>query len=506
MNYLPRRDALKHLTSLGLGTLASHASLTQAQPVRPVAPIIATENRRPGTREWMLETTRIDPNTKYRCPWVEGYCSHASIRAGETISFHVSCNPSSPFTIDLYRLGYYGGSGGRQVERLGPLDGAVQADPPVGEKRIRRCDWPACAQLKIPEDWVSGVYVGKLTAHRDGTQSYVVFIVRDDRKADFIFQCSDNTWQAYNRWPSQFSLYDNGLHPWYWGGGVLVSLHRPYGKYCQILDAPLSTGSGEFFLWEFPMAYWMESLGYDVTYISNLDTHNDGKSLQRAKGFLSVGHDEYWTLQMYRNVRTAIAAGVNVGFFSGNAVCGRIAWDEELRAFERIGVFGPPGGTREFEQMSSLVHQRPYANELIGAQSTGPVTGGADWICTRPDHWIYSDTGMKQGDRIPGLIGWEYHGDPASIPGLQVVATGPTQTGAGQPNGGTYTATVYPGPRNNFVFNAATCWWADGLSEPPGYVRPQVYVRPLGPDARVRQMTKNILQRMLSAADGRREQ
>ena len=32
-------------------------------------------------------------------------------------------------------------------------------------------------------------------------QSYVVFIVRDDRPADILFQCSDNTWQAYNRWP-----------------------------------------------------------------------------------------------------------------------------------------------------------------------------------------------------------------------------------------------------------------------------------------------------------------
>jgi hypothetical protein len=41
---------------------------------------------------------------------------------------------------------------------------------------------------------VSGVYLGKLTAQRDGVQSYIIFIVRDDRKADFLFQCSDTTW------------------------------------------------------------------------------------------------------------------------------------------------------------------------------------------------------------------------------------------------------------------------------------------------------------------------
>lgn len=490
----PRRNALKQLAAIGLGSFSGIRSLNAAVAT---SDRIRDENAKPGTVEWRLANPRIDAATKYRCPWIEGYCSHASIQSGETISFYVSCNPASEFQIDIYRLGYYGGAGGRFVKSLGPLKGKTQPDPPIAEKRLRYCDWDACAELCIPNDWVSGVYVGKLTAVRDGTQSYVIFIVRDDRKADFIFQCSDNTWQAYNRWPSQFSLYDNGQHQWYWGGGVQVSYQRPYGKYCQIVDAPLTTGSGEFFLWEFPFAFWMESLGYDVTYISNLDTHRSPKSLTRAKGFLSIGHDEYWTIEMYNNVKAAIDAGVSVGFFSGNAVCGRIEITPAWRAFERVGVFGPPGGTREFEQMRSLEHKRPYANELVGAHSTGPVTGGADWVCTLPDHWIYAGTGMQTGDRIPGMIGWEYHGDPANIPGLEIVATAPTESSPGTPNGGTYTATVYPGPHNNIVFNAATCWWGDGLSAPPGYVRPKVYTEPMGPDRRVQQITKNVLERML---------
>jgi hypothetical protein len=146
--------------------------------------------------------------------------------------------------------------------------------------------------------------------------------------------------------------------------------------------------------------------------------------------------------------------------------------------------------------MQTLEHERPYGNELMGAHSTGPVTGGADWICSQPDHWIYAGTGMRKGDGIPGLIGWEWHGDPAPITGLEIVATGPTQSAPGKLNGGTYTATVYPGPRGNFVFNAATCWWADGMSAPPGYVRPKVYTEPKGPDARVQRITQNILERM----------
>src|SRR4029079_4672919 len=193
-----------------------------------------------------------------------------------------------------------------------------------GDKRLRDCQWTPALEFTIPHHWLSGVYLGKLRSLETGVQSYVIFIVRDDRPADFLFQCSDNTWQAYNRWPSQFSLYDDGENTWYWGPGVDISFDRPYGKYCEIMDAPLSTGSGEWFLWEFPLAYWMEAQGYDMTYISNLDTHTDAPGLARAKGFLSVGHDEYYSIEMFDQLRTAIASGLNVAFFSGNVCCGRI--------------------------------------------------------------------------------------------------------------------------------------------------------------------------------------
>jgi hypothetical protein len=454
----------------------------------------------------MLQKTRIDPQTKYRCPWIEGYCSRTSVRAGETISFHVSTNPAAPFTLDIYRMGYYGGAGGRHMLSLGPFKGAAQPKPPIGKNRVRECVWEPCASLTVPRDWVSGVYLGKLTAQPEGLQSYLVFIVRDDRLADFIFQCSDTTWQAYNRWPSQFSLYDDGKKIWYWGPGVDVSFDRPYGKYCQILDAPLSTGSGEWFLWEFPLAYWMESKGYDVTYISNLDTHADPPGLLRAKGFLSVGHDEYYSIQMYNHLMAAIEAGLNVAFFSGNTCCGRIEFRPSSagvsnRIYSRTDFFGPrdEAEIKRFPEMALLPHISPNANTLIGARSVAPVTGGADWTCAQPGHWIFEGTGMKKGDGIPGLVGWEWHGDPAAIPGLEILATGPTQSAPEKLNGGIYTATIYPGRHGNFVFNASSCWWADGISEPPGYVRPSVYTTPRGPDPRAQRITTNILERMRTA-------
>jgi hypothetical protein len=500
-----RRAALKSTALLAAGALSACRAYDPGRPLpHPRDPeAIRRENARTGTRDWMLTRTGIDPATRYRCPRIEGYVSHLTARAGDTITVHVSTRPTSAFRLDFYRMGYYGGLGARQVAALGPFPGRDQPDPPVGEKRLRDCQWEPATAFTVPRDWLSGVYLGKLTAESDGWQSYVVLVVRDDRPADFLFQVSDFTWQAYNRWPSQFSIYDDGRTEWYWGDGVEVGFNRPYGKYCQIFDAPLSTGSGEFLLWEFPFAYWLEAEGYDVSYVSNLDTHTDPAGLRRARGFLSIGHDEYWTPEMFEHLRAARDEGLNLGFFSGNTCCGRIALGADgkgrpHRVMERTGVFGPPGGTREFDSMTSLPHERPYANELVGAHSTGPVTGGADWICAQPDHWLFAGTGMQRDEGIPGLVGWEWHGDPAPIPGLEMVATGPTQEAPGKPNGGHYTATVYPGPRGNFVFNASTIWWADGLAEPPGYVRPAVYTRPLGPDRRVQQITRNILARMRS--------
>ncbi len=186
----------------------------------------------------MATKVRIDPKTRYRSPWIEGYASRTSVRPGEMISIHVSTNPPSPFILEIYRMGYYQGHGGRLVRKIGPIRGAVQPDPPIGPKRLRECVWEPSTTIKIPDDWTSGVYLGKLTAEREGLQSYVVFVVRDDRKADFLFQVSDTTWNAYNRWPSQFALYDDGKKEWYWGPDVQTSFDRPYGKYCQIVDAP----------------------------------------------------------------------------------------------------------------------------------------------------------------------------------------------------------------------------------------------------------------------------
>jgi hypothetical protein len=466
------------------------------------AKLIEGENRKPGVTDWQLTNVRLDRGRGFRTRIIEGYCSNQSIPAGETLKIMVSANPPGRFQIEIFRMGYYGGAGARLMTVLGPYNGKPQPEPEIGPRRLRECLWEPAAELKIPADWPSGVYLGRLTriaesANVHAWQSYIIFVVRDSRPADILFQVSDNTWQAYNRWPDDYSMYTDPRHSW--APDVAVSFDRPYGKYAQIYENPQSLGSGEFLLWEYPLAYWLEMHGYDVTYCSNADMIDPAQPL-RAKVFLSVGHDEYWDPRQYDSAMAAVKAGVNHLYLAGNAVCGITPYEPSGtgHANRIISRRGRYGGATDIENREFYKYPFPMTgpNEalLMGARTTYPFNGGADWIATRAKHWMFDGTGMKNGDSIPGLVGWEFHGDPADIPGLEIIAEGIAFSGGVRPV--RWTATIYPGPRKNFVFNASTIWWAQGLSSPPGHMLPWSHgVRPHGPDRRVQRITGNLLAR-----------
>lgn len=477
------------------------AAQTAENPIRD-------ENRKAGAKDWQLTRVRAD-GSGMRSPWIEGYCSKQSVAAGETIDIMVSTDPARRFHVEIFRMGYYGGRGARHMTTLGPFEGTTQPTPKPGPKDLHECRWAPAAQLTIPHDWPSGVYLGRLTTLVDENvepywQSYVVFIVRDSRPADILFQCSDNTWQAYNQWPSHYSVYTHpkgGQGPW-----ADVSFDRPYGReaqYTGVVNDPLSIGSGEFLPLEFPLAYWLEQHGYDVTYCANSDMLTPDHGL-KCKAFISVGHDEYWDIRQFRSVERMRDAGVNLLFLSGNTIC----WVTPLRASHdgrpnRIMFRGGPYGAendyarRRQAENGPFPERGPDEGLLMGARNIEPVNGGGDWIVVKPEHWMFEGTGMKRGDRIPGLVGWEYHGDPAHIPGLEVVAAGTAWVGGQTPQ--KWAATIYPGPNGNFVFNASTIFWSQGLSSPPGHTLPwSHWSRPHGPDERVQRITHNLLGRALN--------
>ena len=127
---------------------------------------------------------------------------------------------------------------------------------------------------------------------------------------------ADQTWQAYNTYGGS-DFYQGAAN----GRSYKVSYNRP------IATRGGPGGRDFYFSNEYPMVRFLEQNGYDVSYISGLDTNRNGAELLNHKVFLSVGHDEYWSGPQRANVTAARDAGVNLQFLSGNEMYWRTRFE-----------------------------------------------------------------------------------------------------------------------------------------------------------------------------------
>ncbi|MDX2190240.1 MAG: DUF6605 domain-containing protein [Bacteroidota bacterium] len=464
---------------------------------------IVLENQKEGTTDWLIKVAydstgfKPDEHIFRRRKAIEAFCSQAYYVPGDTLKIFISTDPASDYSLQIFRMGYYQGKGGRLIESSGTSTGITQSMPDIDPKtNLLECKWALSYSKIIPTNWLSGVYLGKLTSLKDSSQSYCIFIIQDGRKADINFQCSDLTWQAYNRWPYWHSMYDEGHNPWVNTNGAVISFDRPYALYTNGLPtdfSPLTNGSGEFLRWEFPLSFWLEKEGYDVTYTSNINTQSLTHNLLNTKIFLSVAHDEYWTPQMYANVKNARDNGLNLFFLSGNSLDGT--------------VYLIPSTDGRPNRITGRLPQREFDNEqhLMGASSYG--VGYTDWVVKNANHWIYEGTGLKDNDTIKDLVGWEYHGLPLTDSfNIQVLAQSAIKPNVYKAADALdHAATIYTLSGGNFVFNAGSCWWPLAIDSPPGKQNPVNNQGERGkttldfskPNGYVQQMTKNLISKAL---------
>lgn len=153
---------------------------------------ISEENLLPGTAAWL--PLRLEPDR------VEAFASPISVANGEQIQFFV--NTGSPeFQIDIYRLGWYQSLGGRLYLSSGRLPGnrqpSCEFEPAT---RMTSCaNWQPSFVLTIPGDWLTGVYWAKITESERGSETVVLFVVRNESSnAPLLVQLPFTTYQAYN--------------------------------------------------------------------------------------------------------------------------------------------------------------------------------------------------------------------------------------------------------------------------------------------------------------------
>ena len=402
---------------------------------------VSQENMNQGTADWRITTPRCN-SCPYNAPYndpsaqslygsveIQGYASKASVNQGEEIKFFISTGVPTSYTMNIYRIGWYGGLGGRLMQGPIPLNGTPQTVPAPDSTGLIECNWPVSYSFIIPSSWVSGIYLAKLQTAA-GVQSYIIFIVRDDsRPSPFLYKTSDATYQAYNEWGGS-SLYTT-LGPNFSGpkSGYRVSYSRPYWR---------AHGSGDFLAYEINMVRWLEKQGYDVTYVTDVDTHQNPDLLLTHRAFLVVGHSEYWSWRMRANVEKARERGVSLGFFAANSVYWQIRFEpstigdlnrtvagykEDALSQDPYATDSDPSNDRFTTTWWSNAQswKTPYLDpvnrpeeSLLGVEYTPPPSDSGiysgDIAVTDPSSWpgwLAQSTGLSDGSLLPDMLGYE---------------------------------------------------------------------------------------------------
>lgn len=470
---------------------------------------IVVENQQPGTNAWLITGNTGSDSVGQ----IKAYMSATSVNKGGSITFYVSVNPAQTYTIDVYRLGWYQGLGGRLMQHIGGLNGIQQPTCPVNSTTgMIECQWSAGYTLQTQTTWTSGVYLAVLT-NSQNYQNYTHFVVRDDsRTAALLYQLPDNTYQAYNDYPydqrTGKSLYSFDSYGANTVGGttaaVKVSFDRPYNYDgdCGVWGYCVLAADTAFI-------HWLEKNGYDVTYSSDVDSHANGGQLLNYKGVISGVHNEYWSKPMYDNFTAALNSGVSLFFSSANAIYWQVRYESSssgvpnrvLVCYRDANLDPNPDPTLKTINWRDPPLNRPEQT-LIGVMYTNivsQISGGTypPYVVQNSSNWVYAGTGFKDGDSVPGVTGYEADRQistyplPNTVPGTYVLLSHSPYNASGTSD--YQSASIYQAPSGGWVFASGTVNWANTLD---GFSPSGTNIV----DSRLQQVTANVLNRFISGA------
>jgi hypothetical protein len=478
------------------------AAGTQANP-------IVLENQQPGTTDWQITNQSLGQTNND----IEAYASAPSVNRGGAITFYINTGTQPlSYQMDIYRMGYYEGKGGRLMQAVGVLPGQSQSPCQVTEPatRLVSCSWSPSHTLNVPANWASGFYVAKLTRQNTGSQTYIWFVVRNDSStADIVFKSSFNTFQAYNFYGG-YCLYAFCTSPNPNNQRAYkVSFNRPFSQ--TLGDLPFNNNS--FFVYEYPMIRWLESQGYDMSYITDLDSHTSPQLINSHRVLMDAGHDEYWSLEMRNNITSARDNGVNLAFLSANSAYWRVRFEPDsagnpnrvMICYKQDFALDPSattlGATTRFRDPPNNLPE----NALLGVMYIGdfdffsPASKAGDFTVTNSTHPYFANTGLQNGGTLKELVGYEWDAivnngfSPANLEQLSatpvIATTSPNETqfplGAQISN-----ATRYVAGSGARVFAVGSIQWSWGLDD---Y---SLYNFPSRVDLRAQQITVNFLKDM----------
>lgn len=405
-----------------------------------------------GTPGWQL----THPGPEHA---IEGYADRTSVLPGQQARLFVSTTAPS-YTVTAYRMGGYRDSDALRVWQSGPLPGHVQPAAQV-QRPANTVVAPWQPSLTVATTgWAPGDYLFRLDG-TNGAQQFVPLTVRTpDNRGKIILIDAVTTWQAYNQWGG-YSLYSSpsGRKA---DRSRAVSFDRPY-------QAKDMQGAGDFLYFELPLLRFAEQAGLPLGYATDVDLHEDPHLADGAAAIVTLGHDEYWSAAMRRNVTAARDRGVNLAFLGGNEIYRHIRFQPAALGPDRLEVDyksftdDPDHLTDPLEatpEWRSPPFPRPESVLLGDFYQCNPVHAGlraaddANWLLTGVVH---------NGQTLPGLVGNEYEEVDLSVPTprpIEVLFHSPV-TCQGRP--GFADTSYYGTPSGAAVFAAGTQYWICAL-------------------------------------------
>ena len=107
-------------------------------------------------------------------PAIQGFATDISVTRGETVHFKVDTSANA-FSLEIYRMGYYGGQGARLIATVTPTVATNQiACLTQAATGLIDCgNWLESASWQVPLTAVSGIYFAKITqAGRERSQDW----------------------------------------------------------------------------------------------------------------------------------------------------------------------------------------------------------------------------------------------------------------------------------------------------------------------------------------------
>ncbi len=481
----------------------------------PVTNAVLCENTKPGTAGWLVPS---------RDNSILGFTTDISTTPGGRVDFKVLTSAPA-YTIDIYRLGWYGGLGARRVGQIG-------RDTPQSQPSCLRdtptalidCgNWAVSVSWDVPSDAVSGIYYARVRRTDTGAQNEIVFVVRDDAsRSKILFQTADATWVAYNRYGGNSLYFGDG--PGQGGSSYKVSYNRP-----------ITGGGGEenfLFNAEYPMMRFLEANGFDVSYTTDADTARRGQLIKNHRVFMPVGHPEYWSNEQRANIEAARDAGVHMAFLTGNEFFWKTRWEPSIDSsrtdWRTIACFKETKGTQSdgLSDWTGTWRDPRYSPPQDGGRPENALLGNLFTVNGRRDDalqvpaaygkmrlWRHTDLqSLASGATYtfkPGTLGYEWNSvedngfQPAGVAQLSrttvdmqgyfVLKNHGDEYGSGVK---THAITYYRHPSGSLVFAAGTVQWAWGVDDEHAY-------RTNTPtsDVRMKQATVNFLADMGVLAD-----